>query len=172
MNKTKKLALLVLLTTSINLFSQNKADALRDAKIASEAAFNMNFETVLKHALPAVIEEMGGKDAALKVMKSSFEGMKSQGFEFEKTEIKQVSEVVKEQGQYRCIVENFNQMKMSGKRVLSTTYLLGIYNDTDDYWWFMEANKLKNKTQSDIILPNFETQLKIPENDGKVEVVD
>lgn len=172
MKTIKKLLLFVLIATSINLFSQTKTDALRDAKITSKATLNMDFETVLKHTLPSVLELMGGKDAATQVIKSTFDGMKTQGFVFEKAEINQVSEIVKEQGQFRCVVEGFNQMKMSGQRVSSKSYLLGIYNEADKYWWFIEAKELNNEALVNEVLPNFETQLNFPEADVTVEAIE
>ncbi|WP_179021446.1 hypothetical protein [Winogradskyella forsetii] len=168
MNRVKKIVFLVIIAISANLFSQTKADALKDAKIASSATLNMDFETVLKHTLPSILEMMGGKDAALNVLKQTFNGMKAQGFVFEKADINGVSEIVKEQGQFRCVIESFNQMVMSGQRISSKSYLLGIYNEVDKYWWFLEAKQLKNTVLSEKVLPNFETQLDIPEDDMKL----
>ncbi|WP_179337493.1 hypothetical protein [Winogradskyella ludwigii] len=169
MNKLKKILLLVLVVTSINVFSQTKTEALRDAEITSKATLNMDFETVLNYTLPSVLDMMGGKDAALNVIKATFEGMKTQGFVFEKADINGVSEIVKEQGQFRCVIEGYNQMIMSGQRVSSKSYLLGIYNDAENFWWFIEAKQLKNEALVDKVLPNFETKLDIPEDDVKVE---
>lgn len=115
---------------------------------------------------------MGGKDAAIKVLKSTFEGMKTQGFKFEKADILGVSEVVEEQGQYRCVVESYNQMTMSGQRISSKSYLLGIYNEEGKFWWFIEAKQLKNDALVDKVLPDFETKLDIPEDDMKVEQIE
>ncbi|MDN3491530.1 hypothetical protein QMA06_02270 [Winogradskyella sp. APC 3343] len=169
MDKLKKIMLLVVLTVSVTMFSQTKAEALRDAKITSKATLNMDFETVVKYTLPSVLEMMGGKDAALQVINKTFEGMKTQGFVFEKAEINKVSEIVKEQGQFRCVVEGYNQMKMGDQRISSKSYLLGIFNDIDKHWWFIEAKQLKNKALTAKVLPNFETQLDIPEDDMKIE---
>ena len=169
MNKLKKLMLLVVIATSVNVFSQTKADALKDAKTTSKATLEMDFETLLNYTLPSVLDMMGGKDAALQVLKTTFDGMKAQGFVFEKADIISVSEIVKEQDQFRCVVEGYNQMKMSEQRISSKSYLLGIYNDADKHWWFIEAKQLKNKALADTILPNFKTALDIPEDDVKVE---
>lgn len=172
MNKLKKLLLLVLIAISVNAFSQTKADALKDAKITSKATLEMDFETLLQYTLPSVIDMMGGKNAALKVLTTTFEGMKAQGFVFEKADINNVSDIVEEQGQFRCVVEGYNQMKMSEQRLSSKSYLLGIYNDVDKHWWYIEAKQLKNKALADKILPNFETKLIIPEDEVKAEAIE
>tara|TARA_R110002049_G_scaffold213832_2_gene385287 strand:+ start:416 stop:937 length:522 start_codon:yes stop_codon:yes gene_type:complete len=172
MNKLKKTLLFVLIAISTTVFSQTKESALKDAKTTSKATLAMDFETVLKHTLPSVLDMMGGKDAAIKVLKSTFEGMKTQGFKFEKADILGVSEVVEEQGQYRCVVESYNQMTMSGQRISSKSYLLGIYNEEGKFWWFIEAKQLKNDALVDKVLPDFETKLDIPEDDMKVEQIE
>lgn len=172
MNKLKKIILLVTIASSISVFSQTKENALKDANITSEATLEMDFETVLKHTLPKVIDLMGGKDAALTLLKSTFESMKTQGFVFEKADILSVSEIVKEQDQYRCVIEGYNQMKMSSQRIKSKSYLLGIYNEADGFWWFMEAKQLKNKAMLDQVIPNFATSLEIPEDDVEVEPIE
>lgn len=172
MNKFKKTMFVLIMALSISAFAQTKEDALKDAETTSKATLEMDFKTVLKHTLPKVVELMGGEDAALTLLKNTFDGMKTQGFVFEKADINGVSEIVEEQGQYRCVIEGFNQMKMSGQRIKSKSYLLGIYNDVDKYWWFIEAKQLKNEAMLDMVLPNFETSLNIPEDDMQMEPIE
>ena len=161
----------MLLVSSISAISQTKEDALRDAKIASTAALDMDFKTVLKHTLPKVVEIMGGEEAAVNLLTTTFDNMKTQGFVFEKADVIDVSEIVKEQGQYRCVVESFNQITMSGQRIKSKSFLFGIYNQDDGYWWFVEAKQLKNKAMLDMVLPDFETSLDIPDDDMQTEPI-
>jgi len=172
MNKLKSILLFVLIALSLNGFSQTKEDALKDAKITSRATLELDFKTVLKHTLPSVITLMGGEDAALTMLESTFETMKTQGFVFEKADIINVSEIVKEQGQYRCFIKGFNQMKMTSQRIKSESYLLGIYNDVDEFWWFIEAKQLKNSPLMEQVIPNFETSLDIPDDNVEVEALE
>ncbi|WP_400075751.1 hypothetical protein [Winogradskyella sp. R77965] len=172
MNRLKKIMLVVLLVSSASVFSQNKEDALSDAQITSKATLEMDFKTVLKHTLPKVVDMMGGEDAALTLLESTFDTMKAQGFKFEKADIISVSEIVEEQGQYRCVIEGYNQMKMANQRIKSKSYLLGIYNETDGFWWFLEAKQLKNKAMLDMVLPEFKTSLDIPDDDVEVEQIE
>lgn len=171
MNKLKNILLLAIIAASTLAFSQTKESALKDATATTKANLDMDFDTVIKHTLPAVLEMMGGKDAALQVLKSTMEGAKAQGLVFEKSEIVNVSELTKEQGQLRCVVEGYTQMTMSGQRVKSKNYYIGIYNEVDKHWWFVEAKQLKNKVLANNILPNFETSLEIPEDDVQVEKI-
>ncbi|GAL65342.1 hypothetical protein JCM19301_3802 [Jejuia pallidilutea] len=95
--------------------------------------------------------------------------MASQGLVFEKAEVKHVSDVVFKNEQYRCYVKGFNQINMGNLRIKSKSYLLGIYDNNKDIWCFLEAEKLKNKTLTEMILPNFKTSLDIPDNEMTTE---
>lgn len=172
MNKFKTALLVLFIALNATVFSQNKEDALSDAKIASKATLEMDFETLMDYTLPKVVAMMGGKDAAVTLLKSTFDGMTAEGFVFEKADIIGVSDIVKEQGQYRCIVEGKNQMKMTNQRIKSKSYLLGIYSEEDSHWWFIEAKQLKNKAMLDQVLPDFDTSLEIPEDKVEVEQIE
>ncbi|MUU79090.1 hypothetical protein [Winogradskyella endarachnes] len=171
MNKLKKIVLLALITVSTIAFSQTKESALNDATAAVKANLDMNFDIVVKHTLPAVLDMMGGKEAALQVLKSTMEGAKAQGLVIEKSDVISVSKVTKEQGQSRCIMTSYTEMIMSGQRVKSTIHFVGIYNDVDNYWWFIEAKQLKNEVLANKIAPNFETSFEIPEDAVQVEKI-
>ena len=171
MNKLRNLLILLFLVTSVNIFSQSKEDALKDAKTISKATLAYDFDTVLKYTLPKALEMMGGKEAAKEILTSTFEGMTTQGFKFEKHEVIGVSDVVKEQNQYRCVVESYGQMVMPGQRIKTKSYLVGIYNDEGKHWWFIEAKQLKNEAIADQLLPGFETALELKDDETEVEPI-
>ncbi len=150
-------------------YSQTKEEALRDAKITAQATLDMDFKTVLKHTYPPILKLMGGEEAATDFIKQTFENMESQGFVFEKADVQEVSEVIKEHGQYRCYSHSINVMKMGDQRITSKSYLLGIYDEDKKIWYFLEAEKLKNKALADQILPDFKTSLNIPKDDMTFE---
>jgi hypothetical protein len=112
---------------------------------------------------------MGGKEAAKSSITKMYQSMKDQGVVFEKADILEVSDIVQEQGQSRCTVKSYNVMTMTGQRMKSTSYLLGIYNELDEHWSFIEAKQLQTPQLVNQILPNFETSLDLPKDD--VEVV-
>jgi len=168
MNKIICLLIVVICGQSL-LFSQTKEDALRDAKIASTSTLKGDFDTLIKHTHPNVIEVMGGKNKALEAIESTFSSMAEEGLGFEKADVLGVSEIVREQGEYRCYIEGYNQMKMPGMRIKSKSYLLGFYNEDNKIWCFIEASKIKDKTLMNRIFPNFQTKLKIPEDSMETE---
>ncbi len=170
MNKTFITVLLFLLVSS-PFYSQTKKDALKDAKIVAKATLELDINTVLEHTFPSILDIMGGKEKAKNLLKTTFDGMIQQGFVFEKAEVVSVSDIVEEQGEHRCYVENFNQMKIGDTRIKSKSFLLGVYDKKNKKWLFLEAKEMKNKVLFEQILPGFKTNLKIPENEIKTEKI-
>ena len=175
MNKRSSILLILLLICNSISFAQNtselKAQALKDATTTSQATLNLDFKTVLKHTYPSVVSLMGGTEKAVTLLESTFDTMKTQGLVFEKADIISVSDIVFEQNQYRCYVEGFNQITMNGIRISSKSFLLGIYNETDKFWYFIEAKQLKNAALIDQVLPNFKTSMVIPDDIIKTETI-
>jgi hypothetical protein len=170
--KIRLLNILAFLFISLVGFSQTKDTALRDARITSQATLDMDFKTVLKHTYPSIVDLMGGTTAAEHIIENMFKEMNDKGFVFEKADVQYVSEIVKEQNQYRCYTYSINVMKIDKQRITSKSYLLGIYDEEKEIWYFLEADKMKNKLLLDKVLPNFETNLVIPEDDISFESIE
>jgi hypothetical protein len=171
MSRFKLVLFFVLVNLSLG-YSQTKEEALRDAKITSEATLNQDFKTVLKHTIPKVVELMGGQEQAIPMLKKTFEDLNAQGFKFEKADILAVSEIVFEQEQHRCVVEGFNVMTMNNTRVKSKSYLLGVYNSEEKFWYFIEAKQLKNPNMLNMVFTDFQTKLEIPEDVLTTEAIE
>jgi hypothetical protein len=169
----KKITFLLFIFCATQLYSQDlkalKASAERDAKAATAATLKEDFKTLLTYTHPNILDAAGGAEVMEEYLKTTFTQMKSNGFAYEKVETKSVSDVVKEQGEYRCYVENYNQMRMKDKRIISTSYMLGFYNETNKKWTFVEAKEMKATGTIISYFPDFKTSLNIPENTMKME---
>ena len=156
-------------------FSQTKEElkelAKQQAEVTATATIALDFKTVLMHTHPGVTKLMGGEETAVQMMENTFKAMGEQGFVFEKAEVISVSDVVFEQDEYRCYVQNKNQMRMNDTRIFSDSYLLGIYDNEKKIWYFLEAKQLQNTGLTDQILPGFETSLNIPEDNIVTEEI-
>jgi hypothetical protein len=165
--------LLFIFCATSTLYSQDtkemKAAAMRDAQAACDATLEEDFKTLLTYTHPNILEAAGGSEVMESYLKTTFDQMKANGFAYEKAETKAVSDIVKEQGEYRCYVENYNQMKMKDKRIISTSYMLGFYNETAKKWTFVEAKEMKATGAIFAYFPDFKTSLAIPENTMKME---
>jgi hypothetical protein len=160
---------IILLIVVLGGHAQTKEGAMQDAKLAAQGSMSADYESIIKYSLPEIIELMGGKEAAKTSISAMYKSMNEQGLVFEKAEILEVSDIVQEQGQSRCTVKSYNEMTMTGQRLKSTSYLLGIYNEDDEHWTFIEAKQLQTPQLVNQILPDFETSLDLPKDD--VEIV-
>ncbi|MEM1002894.1 MAG: hypothetical protein AAGH46_09620 [Bacteroidota bacterium] len=162
----KCLALIFVLTTTLG-WAQTKEEALRDAKITAQAAVENDLDLVLNHTLPTVVEMMGGIENAKNMIAQTFQSMEKQGFKILKSDIVSVSDIVQEQNQYRCYVENHIEMVTNDQGIFSKSYLLGVYNEDGNYWWFVEAKQLQTPSMAELIIPGYKTQLEIPQDEVK-----
>jgi len=174
MNKFLITTLLLVFSSSFFFAQTNevlKERALRDAKIASKATLEGDYKTVLKHTYPTVVEMMGGTAKATEIIKSMFAEMGEQGFVFEKADVQFVSDVVFEQNEYRCYTQSMNVMKMNNMRINSKSYLFGFYDAEKEYWYFVEAAKMKNTELMDQLFPDFQTNMLVPEAEMDMEEI-
>lgn len=169
----KKITLLLFLLCTIQVFSQDmnalKKSALRDSNAACKATLNEDFKTLITFTHPNLIKAAGGAEVMEEFLKSTFDQMKAGGFKYEIAETKSVSDIVKEQGEYRCYVENYNVMKMDNKRITATSYMIGFYDEKTKKWTFVEAKEMKSSGTVIAYFPDFKTNMKIPENTMAVE---
>ncbi|MCH9661497.1 MAG: hypothetical protein K0U54_11360 [Bacteroidetes bacterium] len=152
--------------TTCNLIAQSLGElqvkALKDAKTTAQAMVDGDFAKILDYTHPAIIEKMGGKDVFLPQVEAALKMAKEQGVSFISSTADYASDVVKEQGEYRCYVQNTNIMTLGETKIKSTSYLLGFYLEDQEQWVFIEAEKTKNKPTMEMFLPGFETSLNIP----------
>lgn len=165
----RKLLFLTVMFLSLHCFSQNKEDALRDAKITANATLKGDFKTVLAYTHPAIIEFSGGMDVLLPQVEKMMADMKSQGLEFKKAEVDFVSDIVEEQNEHRCYIKNINIMAFNGQTIKSTSYLMGFFLKDSKHWVFTEAEKIKTAALQQQIFPDFKTALEVP--DDQVEIM-
>ncbi|OIQ31077.1 MAG: hypothetical protein BM564_02360 [Bacteroidetes bacterium MedPE-SWsnd-G2] len=174
MNKLFTLIAFILVSTQLSFAQSDKANketALEEAKLVAAATIMKDYGTVMDYTIPAVVELMGGRASAIELISSAMAGMETQGLVFEKAEILEVLEVKTEQDQLRCVIKGRNQMKMDNERIISESYLLGIFDETVNHWYFIEARQLKNTDLIQQVIPGFETTLNIPEDVQTTEII-
>ncbi len=165
----KKLVFFFLLIPMLHYGQQQdqeslKKQALIDAKLTAKATLENDLKTVLKYTHPNVIEASGGIDVLLPLLEDTFKKMKEEGFIFKKADIDFVSDIVREQDEYRCYVRNHNEMVVNGTTIKATSYLLGFYLEDKKHWVFVEADKMTSKQHKDLFFPDFKTSMNIPED--------
>lgn len=168
----KKLILFLLICASTLAFTQSNSElkemALRDAQAACDATLKKDFKQLLKYTHPNLLNAAGGAEVMESFLVSTFETMEKDGFKYLKAETKSVSDIVFEQKEFRCFIENYNEMAMNDKKVITTSYMIGTYDSKQKQWYFIEAKEMKDSGAIKSYFPDFKTNLNVPENTMKM----
>ena len=163
----KRLLLLTLIIT-FNVNGQSirdlKKTALRDAKIVSNASLKEDTPTLLKFTHPEIIKKYG-RVKTMEIIDDVFGMMKAQNIYILSSNVNTVDNIVKEKGEYRCIVSNTIKMDLNGREMTVKSSLFGFYNKKQQSWSFIESSKLLNDPETMEIFPNFKTAIDIPDDE-------
>ncbi len=157
--------LFILLFISGSVFSQNvnalKKIALRDAKATSQASIDRNLSTILKYTHPNVFKAYG-EEELMETMDEIFRTMDAQNIKIVSAKVDEVTDVKKENKEYRCLVKNTTKMSINGRTVTIKGSLFGFYNQKKSQWYFVESNKLLDDPDTKKLFPRFKTEIEIP----------
>ncbi|MBW1297560.1 hypothetical protein [Aquimarina litoralis] len=160
--------LLIFLLISGSVFSQNisklKKQALRDAKIVSEASVQKDVNTLLEHTHPKISKKVGD-DQLRKELEDTFRTMSAQKIKIISSEVDEVVDIRKEKKEYRCLVKNTILMDYNGRNVKFKSSLFGFYNKKKEKWYFVDANKLLDDEDTKKVFRNFNTDIEIPQDE-------
>lgn len=152
--------ILVLLATALQ--AQNYAEAI-DADVANmkKALESKDYNTLVDYTYPAVIEQMGGKEAMVKVIESGFTQLESQGVHFRSVEFGAAGKVYKAGDQLHALVPQKIVLAVQGGSVTASSHLLAISQDNGNHWSFLDTSQL-DKEAIKGLLPNYNDELVIP----------
>jgi hypothetical protein len=157
---------LSLLFLFVNLYSfgQDKAVIKQQANIVAQATIKNDYATIIKYSHPSLIKMMGGRDKMLNVIKDAMEGMSSKGISIDSVWIGTPQKLFIAGKELHCLVPQQLSMKVPDGKLVSNSFLLAISIDKGANWTFLSlSNGINNKTITQL-LPNFNQQLKIPED--------
>ncbi|MFD2563518.1 hypothetical protein [Aquimarina rubra] len=160
--------LLIFLLVSGSVFSQNlnklKKQALRDAKIVSEASLKKDVNTLLEYTHPKISKKYG-QEQLKNDIDQVFKTMTAQKIKIISSEIDEVTDIKKEKKEYRCLVKNTIKMDFNGRFITLKSSLFGFYDKKKEKWYFIESNKLLDDEETQKIFRNFETEIEIPQDE-------
>jgi len=129
-----------------------KAQALVDAQASGDAALQWNPEQIFKYTHPKVATVMGGKDKMLATLDQMKSQLDASGVSIDGYKAVAVKEFLKEEGEYRCLVETMVQMSMPGQKMDNKSHLFGFYIADTKHWTFVEASQMKGPLKTQIFL--------------------
>ncbi|WP_298546912.1 hypothetical protein [uncultured Aquimarina sp.] len=160
--------LIIFLLVSGSIFSQNinklKKQAIRDAKIVSEASVKKDVNTLLEYTHPKISKKYG-EEQLRNDIDQVFKTMTAQKIKIVSSKINKLIEIKKEKKEYRCLVKNTIKMDFNGRAITLKSSLFGFYDKKKEKWYFIESNKLLDDPETQKIFKNFETEIEIPQDE-------
>jgi hypothetical protein len=164
MKMTTRLLLLPLCFFAIPLavHAQRATDAVvEEAGKYSKAVLTNDYAKVISYTQERVIETMGGKDAAIGLLKKSSEDMKAKGFGIEDVKIGDANEPKKIGPWTVTIVAEALKLKMPGNKAIQESFLLAISGDDSKTWKFIDLGPLSDE-QLFHIFPELKGKFQMP----------
>ncbi len=157
--------IIIFLFVTGSVFSQNidtlKEFALRDAKATSQASLDRNLSNILKHTHPKILKTYG-QENLMETMDEIFKTMDAQKIKIVSSEADEITDIKKENNEYRCLVKNTIKMDFNGRFVTLKSSLFGFYDKKKSQWYFVESNKLLDDPETKKLFPRFKTDIEIP----------
>ena len=168
MNILKIIALFLFQAAFCQVDDNLKIQVKQQAQELLDASVHEDPKTILKYTHPKIVEKYGKKKLK-DLIGEIFTTMDTENINIEESRVTEVSEIINEQGEYRCLIKNQITMNFSNQKVKVKTSMIGFYNDTLKQWSFVESIKLKNDPETKALFSDFETSFKIPEDEQVIE---
>ena len=163
---------LYFLFISGTIFSQNvstlKRQAISEAKTVAQASITKDYESIIKHTHPNILKKYG-EQKLRNGIKEVFDTMEAQNISILRSDIDGISELKKENREFRCLVKNRIQMDFNGRLITIKSSLFGFYDKKKEQWYFVESNKLLSDPETQKLFKNFKTEIVIPQDQQVAE---
>ncbi len=154
-------ALLALLLP-LNLLAQDTAVVRQQAEMLEQAVIKGDYQTVVDHTYPGVIDMVGGKDKMLSATTDAMNGLKAQGISIEKATIGSPGKFYTAGTEIHCLVPETMRLKLPNGHATVQSYILAVSADGGKSWTYMDINA-NSKDLIPKLFPNFNPDLKIPD---------
>ncbi|MFY7900200.1 MAG: hypothetical protein ACOVNY_08445 [Chitinophagaceae bacterium] len=135
--------------------------AKNQAKQKIDAILNKDYATIIKFTHPNELKRRGGEIRMIATLKKADEQQIIQKIKTESIELQTISSMVNEGREMQCIIPCVIQTKMQVGKVIATSYLIGISDDSGNNWTFVDAIG-RNADDIRKILPNLSKKIIVP----------
>ncbi|MDF1547347.1 MAG: hypothetical protein P1P88_05970 [Bacteroidales bacterium] len=138
--------------------------AVSQAEKLAEAMRAHQYELTLSYTHPKVIEMLGGNKKYLEILTTGGKEMKKMGISYESIALGEPSKPLKAGKELHCLIPETITMLLKEDKMVSKSHLLAVSKDNGKRWTFIETAVL-NEENIKKILPNYNPELKIPEQE-------
>jgi hypothetical protein len=124
-----------------------------------------DWELFTRYSYPALIGSLGGKKEFINYISQTF--MQIPDSAWKKYEPGKILQVIKTAGDFQTVIELKTVIEWEGKRITSTSHLVGESWDGGMFWTFFDSQN--DVAMAKLIKPDLSEQLIIPKKDEKAE---
>ncbi|GAB3648011.1 hypothetical protein GCM10028791_11040 [Echinicola sediminis] len=110
------------------------------------ANLNEDYETLIKHTYPFILEKSGGKEAFQKALEDSYDLLKIRGMKIKSFEIGNPIKATHCSDEVHALVPVTSILSVPNGEIVSHITLIAVSKDSSDEWYFIEASNLEPKT--------------------------
>jgi hypothetical protein len=143
------------------IVAQRKADEVAQATVKGE------YDKLADLTYPKVVEEMGGRDRMIAVLKSSLQGMNKKGYEFRSAKVGKTMQSLASGEKLFAVVPFDMEIKVPGGQLAVKSFMLGVSPNKGKTWTFINGDKAQDVGMKRM-LPDLPTDLKLPKKEQPV----
>jgi len=127
------------------------------------ATISGDYAKVVDNTYDAVVKELGGREAAIKVAADAMQQLKDEHFEIKSYFVGTPEGLHSEHGVTFTIVPTRMEMQAPDAHIVARGYLLALSEDAGKTWKFVDGSGLADTTFRDHVLPKLPADLTLPE---------
>jgi len=147
-----------------------KKAAKAQAEVTQAALVKGEFETLVRHTHPLVVEQLGGKEKMVAFLRTETKKMKDQGFEFKAVKIADPGELARVGKEIYVGIPLAMEMSAPGGRLSNKGFLIGVSNDDGKTWVFIDSAPGRERIK--MAFPDLPDAIVIPKKERPTFVKD
>lgn len=155
------LAFVLTFVTTLAFCQVDNKSIKEQAELTANALLRSDYETLLNHTYPVIIEAVGGREKMISLIENGRIEMEGQGISFESTAIGDPTETEAAGDEIHCLILQTIILKVPKGRMKSESYLLAISQDNGAHWFFIDTVNLTMESIKNVI-PNYNPNLVLP----------
>lgn len=142
-------------------FAQDAANLKQQATQLVNATTHGDYQTMITHTYPSVVEASGGKDKMLEGIKASMALMEQKGASFDSGTVGVPGKFYHTSAETFSLVPDVTTLHFNHGKIINKGYLLAISKDKGKFWYFVDVNTFTYGSMKKFV-PNLPKGLVIP----------
>jgi hypothetical protein len=139
--------------------------AREQAQSCVDATKDEDCEKLLKLTHKRVIEDLGGRELALKKLKASLAKMKEDGYSILSADVETTKEIRAKDSDLYCVLPTKLVIKAPNGKLTAPSFLVGVSTDSGKTWKFIDGGKGEAAVRK--LVPEIPDDLKFPPKEAQ-----